>query len=151
MKALEKQAKEGKINENASIRDRQSAIINARIDKVWGLLVDVNNWSSWNPEISKVNCPKVEEDAEFEWSVRHTHFQSKFQIVNEPETLTWVGKSKLVKAIFVWNLEASDEQTVLTVEESIEGFVVPIFNNHSKLHGILMDWLEALKQKAEEN
>ena len=146
MKKLEEWAKEGRINNDASVRDRQSAIINAHIDKVWELLTDVNAWPSWCEEIKSAECDK---GADFDWTVRHTHFVSQFQTVQEPTLLTWVGKSKFVKAIFVWNLEASDEQTIVTVEESIEGFIIPIFNNHSKLHGILIDWLAALKQTAE--
>lgn len=150
MKSLEAQALEGKINENASIRDRQSAIVNAPIEKVWDLLVNVNDWPDWNPEIKSAKCDKVEPGAEFEWTVRHTHLHSKFKVVDEPTLLTWVGKGKLTKMIFVWSFEASDEQTIITVEQSVEGIVLPLFNNHSKLHDILIDWLEALKAKLEE-
>jgi uncharacterized membrane protein len=149
MKELESQAKEGRINENASIRDRQSVIINGPIDKVWSVLTDVREWPSWNKEIKSASCEKVEVGAKFEWHIRHSHFKSTFQVVDKPNVLSWTGKSKLVKSIFVWNLEASDSQTIVTVEESVEGFVIPIFNNHSKLHDILMDWLAALKEKTE--
>ncbi|MEQ9230642.1 MAG: SRPBCC family protein [Cyclobacteriaceae bacterium] len=150
MKELEKSAKDGRINENASIRDRQSLIINAPIQKVWDILSDVKNWPTWNKEIKSAECDKVEVGAEFNWTIRLTHFSSTFQVVDAPTLLTWTGKSKLVKSIFVWNLEASDEQTILTVEESVEGFILPVFNNQSKLHDILVGWIEALKIKAED-
>lgn len=149
MKALESQAREGRINENASIRDRQSVIINAPIDRVWQLLTNVNAWPNWNKEIKMATCEKVTVDGAFEWQVRLSHFKSRFHVVDSPNTLSWTGKSKWVKSIFVWNLEASDSQTIVTVEESLEGFIVPVFNNHSKLHNILIDWLHALKQEAE--
>ncbi len=149
MKELEKRAKGGKINEDASIRDRQSLIINAPILKVWDTLTDVNNWPSWNKEIKAAKCDKIEAGAAFDWTIRHTHFASKFQVVDAPTLLTWTGKSKLVKSIFVWNLEASDQQTIVTVEESVEGFILPIFSNQSRLHDILVGWIEALKIKAE--
>jgi len=149
MKTLESQAREGRINENASIRDRQSVIINAPIDRVWQILTTVNAWPQWNKEIKMAKCEKVAVDAEFEWQVRLSHFKSTFQVVDTPNTLAWTGKSKLVKSIFVWNLEASDTQTIVTVEESLEGFILPVFNNHSKLHNVLIDWLHALKKEAE--
>jgi uncharacterized protein YndB with AHSA1/START domain len=149
MNELESQAREGRINENASIRDRQAAIINAPIEKVWKILTLVNEWPNWNPEIKSARAEKVQARESFDWHIKHSHFQSIFQVVNEPTLLTWTGKSKLVKSIFVWNLEASDNQTIVTVEESIEGFVIPLFNNHSKLHDILIDWLKALKSEAE--
>ena len=150
MKDLEAKAKEGRINENASIRDRQSIIINAPIEKVWDILTDIQHWPTWNKEIKSTKCSSlVEEGAKFDWHIRLTTFRSYIQAVNEPTLLSWTGKSKLMKSIFVWNLEASDQQTIVTVEESIEGFVIPIFNNHSKLHDILIDWLSALKRKSE--
>jgi uncharacterized membrane protein len=149
MKKLEIQAQEGRINEQASIRDRQSIIINAPIAKVWNVLIDVNNWPQWNKDIKSASCAQVSAGSEFEWKILHKRFKSKFQAVNEPGLLTWTGKSKLVKSIFVWSLEASDSQTIVTVEESVEGIVIPLFNKQSKLHDVLIDWLEALKMKAE--
>ena len=150
MKNLEAKAKEGRINENASIRDRQSIIINAPIEKVWDILTAVEQWPTWNKEIKSANCPSpVSEGVKFDWHIRLTTFQSYFQAVNKPTLLSWTGKSNFMKSIFVWNLEASDQQTIVTVEESIEGFVIPLFNNHSKLHDILIDWLNALKRKSE--
>jgi len=149
MKGLQSQAREGRINENASIRDRQSIIINANIDRVWDILTNVNAWTQWNKEIKVAKCEQVAMEADFEWQVLQSHFKSTFHVVDMPNTLSWTGQSKFVKSIFVWNLEASDAQTIVTVEESIEGFIVPIFNNHSKLHNILIDWLHALKTEAE--
>jgi uncharacterized protein YndB with AHSA1/START domain len=149
MNALENKAREGRINEDASIRDRQSVIINAPIEKVWEILTNVNDWPKWNKEIKSAKCEKVALGAHFEWHIRLSNFKSTFQVVDKPNLLVWTGKSKLVKSIFVWNLEATDTQTILTVEESLEGFIVPIFNNQSKLHDILLDWIHALKASAE--
>jgi len=149
MKTLEAQAKEGKINENASIRDRQSVIVNATVQRVWDVLTNINEWPKWNSEIKVAVCDKVELDAEFEWSLKGTHLHSHFQLVEEPNLLAWTGKSKMIKAIHVWNLEAADDQTIVTVEESIEGFLLPIFNRQSKLHDNLVHWIAALKEEAE--
>lgn len=74
-------------------------------------------------------------------------FNQRFKVVDEHAMLSWVGKSKLTKTIFVWSLEASDEQTIITVEQSVEGIVIPLLTNHNKLHDILIDWLAALKQQ----
>ena len=149
MQNLDSKAKEGKINEDASIRDRQSVIINARIEKVWEVLTNVNDWPSWNPDIKSTKYEKLEVGAPFEWSLKGTHLKSSFQLIEEPTRIAWTGKSKVIKAIHVWELEASDEQTIVTVEESIEGFIVPVFNRNSKLHDNLLRWLSHLKQEAE--
>jgi len=149
MNSLEKKAREGRINEDASIRDRQSVIINAPIEKVWGVLTNVNQWPTWFKEVKMAKCTNVQVGETFEWHIRPSHFISTFQLVSAPTTLSWTGKSKLVRSIFVWSLEASDNQTILTVEESLEGFIVPVFNNQTKLHNVLLDWIRALKVEAE--
>jgi uncharacterized protein YndB with AHSA1/START domain len=149
MRELEIQAKEGRINENASIRDRQSIIINAPVERVWEILTQISNWPQWNKEIKSTNCSDVRIGVEFEWHIHHSHFISKLQAVDKPNLFSWTGKSKLTKSIFVWNLDASDDQTIVTVEESVEGFIIPIFNKQSKLHDILIDWLNALKTQSE--
>jgi len=149
MKTLEAQAKEGKINEDASIQDRQSIIINASIQHVWDVLTDINRWPEWNQEIKTATCEKVETGASFEWSMKGTHLKSNFQLVEEPTLLAWTGKSKRIRAIHVWNLEDADNQTIVTVEKSIDGFLISIFNRQSKLHDNLMTWIAALKEEAE--
>jgi len=149
MKTLESQARDGKINENASIKDRQSIIINAPIQRVWDVLTNVNKWSEWYPDIKSASSDKVEAGASFDWALKSTHLKSEFQLVEEPTLLAWTGKSKMVKAIHVWNLEAADDQTIVTVEKSIEGFLIPVFNRQSKVHDDLMAWIDALKVEAE--
>ncbi len=151
MKLLEALAREGRINENASIRDRQSSIVNAPIENVWNLLTNINSWSEWSSEIKSINCEKVEEGALFKWTIRHTKMHSSIQAMKKPNLFAWTGKSSFIKTIFVWNLEESENQTLITVELSVEGLVIPLFNNPSKLHDLLLNWLNALKTKAERN
>lgn len=145
MKTLDSQAQNGKINEDASIKDRQSIIINAPIQRVWDILTNVNKWPKWYPEITSASCEKVETGASFEWTLKSTHLKSNFQLVEEPTLLAWTGKSKMVNTIHVWNLEAVDNQTIVTAEKSIEGFLIPVFNRQSKVHDDLMAWIEALR------
>ena len=149
MKTLVAYAKEGKINENASIRDRHSIIINAPIKRVWEVLSNINEWPDWYEGIKSASCDKVVVGATFDRALKNTHLHSSFQLVNEPTLLAWIEKSKMVRAIHVWNLEAADDQTIVTVEKSIEGFLIPVFNRQSKVHDDLLAWIVALKAEAE--
>jgi len=79
----------------------------------------------------------------------HAAFSCQFQCIQPKEVVSWISKTRFAKAIYVWNLEASDKQTIVTVEESIDGLIIPMITNHSKIHGLLMDWLEALKKKTD--
>ncbi|MEO9484515.1 MAG: SRPBCC family protein [Ekhidna sp.] len=152
MKKLNALAQKGKINENAGIRDSHSIIINADIDKVWDVLVDMENWPEWNPDVKKVTVEgAVEEGANFKWVQGRTHGQSQIQCVQKPSTLSWTSKAKLVKRIYVWSLESDENQTIATVSASFQGTLVVLAENHQKVYDELLNWLERLKNITEES
>ncbi|MEO9868851.1 SRPBCC family protein [Ekhidna sp.] len=151
MKKLNALARKGKINENASIRDSHSTIINADIEKVWSILTDMENWPDWNPEVKKVTLDgDLSEGSTFKWTMGRTNGESQIQQVNKPSTLTWTSKAKWVKRIFVWSLESDEGQTIATVSASLQGTMVVLMENHQKVYDELLSWLECLKNKAEE-
>ncbi|MBV6644005.1 MAG: SRPBCC family protein [Cyclobacteriaceae bacterium] len=139
-------AQEGKINENASVRDRQSIIINAPIEKVWDILVDVSKWPEWNGDIAST---EQHQDGTFTWHLGGTKIRSTFASKTKPTLLSWTGKALMVKAIHVWSLEKTDEdQTIVSAEESIQGLMTIIIG-HRRLHSNLINWLTQLKKKSE--
>lgn len=152
MKKLNALAKEGKINENASIRDSHSAIINADIDKVWNILVDMESWPNWNSDVKKLTVEggEVKEGAIFKWVQGRTHGTSQIQSLKKPSTIAWTSKAKMVKRIYVWSLESDENQTIATVSASFQGAFVIVAQNHQKVYNELLGWLECLKKAAEE-
>lgn len=148
MKIIGPLAENGKINSEASIRDRQSIIINAEIDVIWKVLTDIANWPSWNKHIKSISGNTLEVGSQFEWSLNGIHIHSIVKKVTPPEQIAWTGTSLGVKAIYVWNLEKSDNQTIVTAEESLQGLRT-IFLGHQKIHNTLINWLEFLKQRVE--
>ncbi|WP_425391678.1 SRPBCC family protein [Ekhidna sp.] len=151
MKKLNELAKKGMINENASIRDSHSTIINANIDKVWDILTDMEDWPNWNPEIKKVTLEgEIAEGTTFKWVQGRTHGISQIQVVKKPALLAWTSKAKFVKRIYVWTLESDEGQTIATVSASFQGAMVVLAQNHQKVYDELLGWLELLKNKAEE-
>lgn len=150
MKTLAPLAEKGKINPEASIRDSQSIIILAPIEKVWGIIADINKWPEWNDEIKSVQFESLKAGAAFKWEIGGANISSILRMVQEPETLSWTATTMGLKAIHVWNLEATDDnRTIVTANESLEGFRA-IFYSHQKLHSTLIHWLESLKQRAEQ-
>ena len=149
MKDLSRIAKEGRINEDASLTDRQSIIINAPIEKVWNCLVGTETWPSWNDQIQWV---KVSDDDPytFTWHQNGRTLTASFQYMKAPYGLSWTAQTRLVKAIYLWNLDPTDEnQTVATVSQSYQGVLLFMFMNHRKMHSDLLRWLDRLKQVAE--
>lgn len=149
MEKFIKYAEQGTIDQNADLTDRQSIIINASIDIVWDLLVNVPDWSNWNSHIS--NSSLSEDGKNFTWSYDGRKFKSNFVRMNKPSSLTWIGKSGWIKSIYAWTLDRTDEnQTVISVEEGYKGFLLFLFMNHRKVHSNLLSWLDQLKKVAEE-
>ncbi|MEQ9405016.1 MAG: SRPBCC family protein [Cyclobacteriaceae bacterium] len=152
MKKLETLAKEGKINENASIKDGHSIIINAPINKVWGVLTDLEKWPNWNPVIKNVSTGgKPEKGMNFKWTFDGTKYSSQIQAIKEPETLAWTGKSSWIKSIHVWQLESDDNQTIASLSTSLQSTFAVLVNKHQKVYNDLIGWLECLKNTAESN
>ena len=151
MKKLKALAQKGKINESASIKDSHSIIINVDIDKIWNVLIDLENWPAWNPDVKTVTVDEeVKEGANFKWVQGRTHGNSQIQNIKKPFTLSWTSKAKFVKRIYVWSLESDENQTIATISASFQGAFVALAANHQKVYDELLNWLERLKNKVEE-
>jgi len=141
----------GKINEEANIRDKQSTIVNARIETVWSVLTDISTWPVWNQDITAVSEKQITEGLHFNWSMSSVSCQATIQKVQFERLISWTGVEGGKKIIQVWKLTPSDgNQTIITCEKSIEGFR-SLFYSPQKLHSTLLNWLARLKQCAESN
>ncbi len=150
MNTLNALAKEGKINENASIKDGHSIIINAPISKVWGILSDMEKWPEWNKDIKRISIEgNPESGKNFSWNFDGSKFNAQIQSITEPTTLTWTGKSTWAKSIHVWQLEDDENQTIATLSTSLQGTFTVLVNKHQKVYNDLINWLEKLKEMAE--
>ena len=150
MNTLNELAREGKINENASVKDGHSTIINASIDKVWGLIIDIQNWPKWNQVVKSVQVEeKIEEGTSFAWNLNGTKIKSQVQFLESAHTMSCTGKSKWIKSIFVWQLESDENQTIVTLNASMQGAFATLFKNHQKVYNDLIKWLSSLKKAAE--
>jgi len=150
MNNLNTLASQGKINENANVKDRHSIIINAPIDKVWSILSDVKQWPEWNDKIKNVHIEgKVARGTDFGWTFDGRKSRSQIQSADAPTLLSWTGKSSMAKSVYVWQLEDDENQTIATLGTSIQGTFTVLFNKHQKIYNDLLTWLQALKDTAE--
>lgn len=151
MKFLAPLAEKGKINLEASIRDSQSIIIHAPIDIVWALLTDIERWPEWNKDIKDVQAGPIIAGATFKWEIGGNAFTSTIRMVKKPELISWTTRILGLKAIHVWRLEATDnDRTIVTTDESMEGFRTLFLYSHQKLHYTLLNWLESMRKQAED-
>lgn len=141
-----------KINQEAPVVQSEEIIINAKPEKVWKVLTDIEKWSSWN---SNIKDPKLKEapsvGASFTWKTNGSKIKSKIHTYDQNESLGWEGKTFGAKAIHNWYLEPTNNGTKVIVEESMEGWIIALMKKkmNSTLEKDITFWLKQLKFECE--
>lgn len=120
------------INENAPVVAANEIEVVADPDTVWNLLVDIDRWPSWNPDVKAASVSgAVAEGLVFRWKAGPGMITSTIRRVERPRLLAWTGKTFGVKAIHVWQLESRDGHTIVRTQESWEGLIPRIFRGRN--------------------
>ena len=144
-------ANTGQIDDHAALKASSEIFIAAPIDKVWSLLVGINEWPKWQPDISaaKIAGP-VKEGTEFKWTTGGAKITSRLALVKPDEELAWTGTALRTTAIHVWQLRAAPSGgTLVNTKESMHGFMLKLFYSCKDLEKTQKAWLDALKREAE--
>ena len=140
-------ASKGKIDEKAAIKASGEIYINAPIDKVWSVLVNLSSWSRFDPNFSDIKLESiVAVGTKASFKIKGFPIQGTFAVVTPNQELTWVGTSLWTKAIDRHVVEAiSNETTRLYLEESLSGIFVPLMFSSARLLSQHQGWLNAIK------
>jgi hypothetical protein len=89
--------------------------------------------------------------AAFAWKAGPGTIKSRLQEVDAPGRIAWTGTTFGIKAIDVFRLEARDDGTLLTEQDSWDGLLARLFRSrmHRTLQSAIDHGLEALKAEAE--
>lgn len=141
-----------KINQEATVFQSMSIIINEKPEKIWKILSDVNHWTNWNLKIKKVNIEEeLKVGSEFTWTSGGSKITSKVHTFDSYKTFGWTGKTFGARAIHNWHFEQVEGGTKIIVEESMEGWLISLIKK--KMNKILVEdmthWLEQLKVESE--
>lgn len=119
------------INTAAPVISKNQVEINAPIDRVWQVLTGIDEWPSWQKNITqaKVEGP-VAEGAVFNWKSGGLSFHSKIHTMKPQTEFGWTGKTFGASAIHNWKFEQRDSITVVHVEESLQGLFPRLFRNN---------------------
>lgn len=144
-------AKQGKLDEKASVISRSQINVNAPLEKVWKVVYQIMEWQEFLPHFKKIQIDSdVKTDAQFTFSLNNMPIKAKFAVVKENQELTWTGLSLWTKAIDRITLKSLDHaNTQLTLEESLSGALIAIFVNEKQLTKQHQLWLAGIKKKAE--
>jgi uncharacterized protein YndB with AHSA1/START domain len=141
------------INTQAPVITRDEILIDAPIEKIWGIQTDVFAWPSWQPEVDGAESEgPLEVGSVFRWQTAGLDITSTVQEIDPPRRIVWGGPAQGISAVHVWTLEPQAEGVLVKTQESWEG--EPVDAQVETLQGALdkslRDWLENLKRTAED-
>lgn len=140
------------INQEAPVVQAKEIIINASPEKVWQTLINIQSWAEWNKRIKKTNLQdKIEVGSSFTWKTNGSKIKSKIHSFKPYKILGWQGKAFGASAIHNWYLEPTENGTKVSVEESMEGWIINLMKKkmNEKLADDMVYWLEQLKKECE--
>jgi hypothetical protein len=142
------------INEKAPVKCSQLIKINAGIEKVWLVITQIDQWESWQKNISDVRLKgEIKAGTHFEWKTGGVKIQSILHTVEPFTHFGWTGKTYGTSAIHNWTLESRNGQTIVSVDESMEGLLARLFKPafNKNLQRDMHNWLELLKAACEKS
>jgi len=147
----EEYAKKGRVDDEAPVKASYEVLIEAPVERVWGLLSDVPGWGNWYPDVHDVRLDSgVEADARFDWRNGKARIRSRFAVVDAEREIAWTGVSSGAKAVHRHVLEpAGPGVTRVFSEESMAGPLLVLFFDGAKLQAGMEEWLATLKTAAE--
>lgn len=141
-------------NTKAPVQTIQSITIDARPEKIWNILTDVNRWSEWEKD-NKDPLLKGSFKAgnSFTWKSKGLSIRSDIKVAAPYRYIAWSGPAFGVFAIHTWQFTPlEDGSTRVEIRESMEGWLVSLMPGKFQegLDKSLENWLVVLKKRAEQ-
>jgi uncharacterized protein YndB with AHSA1/START domain len=140
------------INSQAPLVARKEIFIQASPDKVWGIQTDINSWKEWQQGISRSQMNgALAVGTSFQWTSGGFAVTSTLQEVQPMRRIAWTGNAFGSKARHIWMFKPQGEGTLVTTEESMEGWLISLLKPLMPkfLEQSLDVWVSSLKAKAE--
>ena len=112
------------VNKKAPAFHETQILIHAPAEKVYKVLASINNWPSWQNEVTEASLQgSAAPGKQFVWKAAGFKIKSEIHTANPPTALGWTGKILWIKAIHNWTLVEKGRSTRVIVQESLEGFL----------------------------
>jgi uncharacterized protein YndB with AHSA1/START domain len=140
------------INNSAPVKSQGEIEINAPVENVWHILTTINDWPSWQSEVTESSLNGgLAEGVEFKWKAGGLPFSSEIHTIITNKEFGWTGKTYGTSAIHNWYFSDQGGKTLLKVEESLQGVLPGLLKNYFQKNldrGIKQN-LEELKSASE--
>jgi len=143
----------------AEIKAEKSIVVNAPVEKVWKLMLDVASWPQWFPTLKTAGLVSGDSLAKgsvfyFKLALKGPALKMKVAVVeSEPrKRVAWTGGMLGVHAVHSFDFEAEGQKTKVVSKEVFQGPMVgalKILFNDADLARLHQDWIQALKAAAE--
>ncbi|MGD2082170.1 MAG: SRPBCC family protein [Chromatiales bacterium] len=140
------------INRDAPVVASAEALIEAPVDLVWSLLIDIDGWPRWNPAVERAALDgPPQAGTAFRWKAGGASIASRLEAVRRPAHLVWTGRTRGIRAVHAWHLRAEEGGTRVRTEESFDGVWLRLLAGPMRrmLASSLEQGLGALKGAAE--
>ena len=140
------------INTKAPVQTVKQITIHASPEKVYAIMSDVNNWPDWHGDVQSPSLQgNFEKGNSFNWKSNGLTIHSTIHTAKPGSKLGWSGTAFGAFAIHNWTFTPDHDYTIVTVEESMEGWLVTLFKGKFQkgLETSLQVWLKNLKAQAE--
>jgi hypothetical protein len=140
------------IDNGAPVIYRAAIHIGAPAAKIWSILCNIDAWPKWNSQVRSATLQgPLQPGTVFVWQAGPGTIRSTLQSVVPEREIAWTGSTLGIRAVHVWRLETSGEETVVTTEESWSGILALLFRGpfHRMLQQSIDAGLQAVKVAAE--
>jgi hypothetical protein len=147
------------IDGDAPVLARHEVAIQAPLDTIWQLHISVNDWPSWQPDITVAQLAGAfEPGSSFEWTSSGFSVTSTIYDVSPPagavsprSRTLWGGTAQGITGIHEWTFRDMTQGVIVATNESFAG--APVDDDPSTMQDILdtslVSWLLHLKAAAE--
>ena len=127
--------------------------IQAKPEKVWDILADVEGWPKWQgTDFAKLRtAAPLKKGSLFEANLGGMRWDIMVLEAERPRSLVWVGKRPGLKGVHSWEFQEREGKTTVTTRETMSGWMVVnlYFMVRSGLSKTDKKWLADLKVRAE--
>jgi hypothetical protein len=126
--------------------------IRAPLEIVWQLHSDINEWTTWQSDISAAHADgPFEPGASFDWTSFGFSVRSTIYEVADRSRVLWGGTAEGITGVHEWLFDERSDGVHVTTNESFAGDPVAADSTamRSMLDASLTSWLEHLKAAAE--
>jgi uncharacterized membrane protein len=140
------------VDRSAPVLAHHEVEIQAPLESVWQLHIDVNDWPSWQEAITEAHIDgPFEPGNSFDWSSYGFDVTSQIYEVSGQKRTLWGGTAGGITGIHEWLFEETDGGVRVTTTESFAGDPVSadVAGMQGQLDVSLVAWLDYLRSTAE--